>query len=326
MMLTSSIKIPVKVSILSIMYCWSLWIFPVNWVPNGTSTVTINARRKYGGEKSFYGVVNDDGTVTVPLTYWMLELEGTVDCDISVIDAEDKKLSTTKFVLEVEKASCKGENIEVDDDCDVVVKLIEDVNELKEKMANVSATDQEYNPTSENAQSGKAVAEAIEQNIETYELIEDITLTEDISQIERTVEPNGTPYNFRKVMVLYTSNAKVGEGNIETTAYSNDKSLGFAASKNSDTTNSETSRVEFEANGVLKGQFVQWRIYPWTVNNVQGNPFIVELNENVLKPINEFDPIDELLVDAKLLLQIEQEIVKILFSKAGKIVKSVDKA
>lgn len=46
----------------------------------------------------------------------------------------------------------------------------------------------------------------------------------------------------------------------------------------------------------------------------------------VLKPINEFDPIDELLVDAKLLLQIEQEIVKILFSKAGKIVKSVDKA
>lgn len=128
-----------------------------------TSTVTINARRKYGGEKSFYGVVNDDGTVTVPLTYWMLELEGTVDCDISVIDAEDKKLSTTKFVLEVEKASCKGENIEVDDDCDVVVKLIEDVNELKEKMANVSATDQEYNPTSENAQSGKAVAEALEQ-------------------------------------------------------------------------------------------------------------------------------------------------------------------
>ena len=81
-------------------------------------------------------------------------------------------------------------------------------------------------------------------------------------------------------MVLYTSNAKVGEGNIETTAYSNDKSLGFAASKNSDTTNSETSRAEFEANGVLKGQFVQWRVYPWTVNNVQGNPFIVELNEN----------------------------------------------
>lgn len=134
-----------------------------------TSTVTINARRKYGGEKSFYGVVNDDGTVTVPLTYWMLELEGTVDCDISVIDAEDKKLSTTKFVLEVEKASCKGENIEVDDDCDVVVKLIEDVNELKEKMANVSATDQEYNPTSENAQSGKALAPVFNEKIAIWQ-------------------------------------------------------------------------------------------------------------------------------------------------------------
>lgn len=44
----------------------------------------------------------------------------------------------------------------------------------------------------------------------------------------------------------------------------------------------------------------------------------------VLKPINEFDPIDNLLVDRKLLLQIELEIVKKLFSKASKLIKSVD--
>lgn len=115
---------------------------------------------------------------------------------------------------------------------------------------------------------------------ETYELIEDITLTEDISQIERTVEPNGTPYNFRKVMVLYTSNAKVGEGNIQTTAFSNDKGLGLTLSKNTDTTNSDTSRFEFEANGVLKAHLTQWSKYSWVAGAVYGNPYIIELNEN----------------------------------------------
>jgi hypothetical protein len=140
--------------------------------------------------------------------------------------------------------------------------------------------DQTYNPESENAQSGKAVAQAISTVGGDYELIEDITLTEDISQIERTVEPNGTPYNFRKVMVLYTSNAKVGEGNIQTTAFSNDKGLGLTLSKNTDTTNSDTSRFEFEANGVLKAHLTQWSKYSWVAGAVYGNPYIIELNEN----------------------------------------------
>lgn len=38
-----------------------------------------------------------------------------------------------------------------------------------------------------------------------FELIEEITLTEDVAQIERSAEPNGTPYNFKKVIV-YTEN------------------------------------------------------------------------------------------------------------------------
>ena len=142
------------------------------------------------------------------------------------------------------------------------------------------AIDQTYNPESENAQSGKAVAQAIEQNIEAYELIEDITLTEDISQIERTVEPNGTPYNFRKVMVLYTSNAKVGTGNIQTTAYSNNKYIEATIKVNESTTTSETSRIDFEANGVLKAHLTQWSQYSWVVGSAAANPYIVELNKN----------------------------------------------
>lgn len=34
-----------------------------------------------------------------------------------------------------------------------------------------------------------------------YELIEEITLTENVTQINRNAEPNGTPYHFKKMYV-----------------------------------------------------------------------------------------------------------------------------
>ena len=58
-----------------------------------SSTVLINARREDGDSKAFSGTVNENGSVTVPITYWMLELDGQVECDISVIDSEQRKLS-----------------------------------------------------------------------------------------------------------------------------------------------------------------------------------------------------------------------------------------
>ena len=118
-----------------------------------TSTVTINAKRKDGESKAFAGEVNNDGTVTVPLTYWMLELDGTVNCDISVVDIEGRKLTTTTFVMSVERASCNSGEITEDENYDVLVKLIEDVNKVK--------PDLEFDPESENAQSGIAVAQAL---------------------------------------------------------------------------------------------------------------------------------------------------------------------
>lgn len=118
-----------------------------------TSTVTINAKRKDGESKAFAGEVNNDGTVTVPLTYWMLELDGTVNCDISVVDIEGRKLTTTTFVMSVERASCNSGEITEDENYDILVKLIEDVNKVK--------PDLEFDPESENAQSGIAVAQAL---------------------------------------------------------------------------------------------------------------------------------------------------------------------
>lgn len=86
-----------------------------------TSTVTINAKRNNGSEKSFNGEVNDDGTVTVPLTYWMLEIEGTLKCDISIFDTDESKLTSTDFVVEVEKASCANPDVTDSEKYDVLI-------------------------------------------------------------------------------------------------------------------------------------------------------------------------------------------------------------
>ena len=93
-----------------------------------TTKVIINAERIDGESKGFDGVINEDGTVTVPLHSWMLELEGIVICDISVIDIannQEKKLTTTSFNLIVEKAAYGGKDITDDPQYDILVELLE---------------------------------------------------------------------------------------------------------------------------------------------------------------------------------------------------------
>ena len=93
-----------------------------------TVKAIINAERPDGRSKGFDGEVNEDGTVTVPLHSWMLELDGTVICDISVIDTQsddNKKLTTTSFTLLVEKAAYGGDDITTDPQFDILVSLLE---------------------------------------------------------------------------------------------------------------------------------------------------------------------------------------------------------
>lgn len=104
----------------------------INIPTSATAQVIINAARKDGQSKSFDGVINEDGTVTVPLHSWMLELDGTVVCDVSVIDTatdDNKKLTTTSFNLLVEKAAYGGDDITSDPQYDILVQLIEDCRE-----------------------------------------------------------------------------------------------------------------------------------------------------------------------------------------------------
>lgn len=103
---------------------------------DSSSEVTINAERKDGESKSFVGVVNGDNTATVPLHSWILELDGEANCDVSIIDIEGRKLTTTTFVVKVEKAACGSDSVSNDPQYDVLANLIEEVNATKENVAN----------------------------------------------------------------------------------------------------------------------------------------------------------------------------------------------
>lgn len=107
------------------------------------STVLISARRPDDSSASFLGTVNGDGTVTVPLAYWILEQDGIVPCDINIIQ-DDRKLSTMSFLLDVERSANADGDIEHDENYDILVQLIEDVRQTADDLT------EEYEQSAEN--------------------------------------------------------------------------------------------------------------------------------------------------------------------------------
>lgn len=96
-----------------------------------TATALINAERADNSSKAFAGTVNADGTVTVPLTNWMLGLDDVVRCSISVIGSDEQKLTSTSFSLDVEAAEYEGSDITEDENYDILITLISDVSDAK---------------------------------------------------------------------------------------------------------------------------------------------------------------------------------------------------
>lgn len=78
------------------------------------ASVAINALRPDGEHDDFDGTVNDDGTVTVPLSAWMLEIAGVLTCDVTITHA-DERLTTMSFRVEVQKATYPGTTISQED-------------------------------------------------------------------------------------------------------------------------------------------------------------------------------------------------------------------
>lgn len=100
-------------------------------------TVVLNVARSDNVEGVFYGTVNEDGTVQVPLTSWMLELAGTLVCDISIIseDPAVAKLTTMQFNIYVEAAVVCDSSIVDAEEYSVIVDLLTRANAAEQAVA-----------------------------------------------------------------------------------------------------------------------------------------------------------------------------------------------
>jgi hypothetical protein len=102
--------------------------------------VILNVERPDKAENMFFGTVNADGSVRVPLTSWMLELDGTLICDVSIVsnDPTVAKLTTMSFNIYVEAAVITDEDIVETEEYSVIVDLLKRANEAAE-IANKAA-------------------------------------------------------------------------------------------------------------------------------------------------------------------------------------------
>lgn len=129
----------------------------------GTAEVTINATRKDGASKSFSGEVNADGTVQVPITQWMTELDDRVTYTVSAIT--DKKLSTTPSTFMVKPSP---------DTTDIPEEDTPEADLLAEVLANENAR-QAAEATRVSNETARKSAENARQSAETQRLTDEAT-------------------------------------------------------------------------------------------------------------------------------------------------------
>lgn len=95
------------------------------------STVVFNVRRSDGESKRFIGDIQANGSVNVPLDLWALTKAGAMQCDLSIIEDADAKLSTFAFPVQVEKASYNPKTLVNAGNYDVLMKIVTDYDEIK---------------------------------------------------------------------------------------------------------------------------------------------------------------------------------------------------
>jgi hypothetical protein len=112
----------------------------------------------------FLSSVNEDGCQITACA-------GTVECEVTLFNGSEQ-LTSPRFTLVVDGTVYNGEELKSSNEVNFIKDLIEEaedtITEIEEKLANGefngkdAVTDQEFNPASENAQSGKAVSQAID--------------------------------------------------------------------------------------------------------------------------------------------------------------------
>lgn len=141
-----------------------------------SAQVFLNIQKPDGKHARSTGTVNEDGTVTVELTYQMLTVCGIAYCDISIEDEDGQKLTTQLFKLNIERAALSEEDIVSMDEYDVLTKIILTVEKL-ENDYNVNEAVRQKNEETRNDNEEKREKKYDEMTAATEQaqrLIEDI--------------------------------------------------------------------------------------------------------------------------------------------------------
>ncbi len=129
----------------------------------------------------FSSSIDEDGNAQISAC------EGIVECEVTLYNAESHQLTSPRFTLFIDGTVYNGEEIASTPEANALKELINEANslidEVETKLENGefvgekgdkgedAITDQTYNPKSENAQSGKAVAKALEKVLQFDEKI-----------------------------------------------------------------------------------------------------------------------------------------------------------
>lgn len=188
------------------------------------AVVTMNVKRTDNAVRPFYGSVNDDGSITVPLTSWMLELAGSINCDISIMSPDDnQRLTTMQFSIYVEAAVFPESFVEESDESDVFMELLK-ATEVVEECKEVTEEAKDATDAAQKAADGviikernqnsyltfwvgtKAEYDAIEEkDMGCFYIISDDSdladLQAQIAAVENTVKIYHTPYDISQAVV-----------------------------------------------------------------------------------------------------------------------------
>jgi hypothetical protein len=145
-----------------------------------TSKVIFNVERPDTKENMFEGTVNEDGSVKIPLTSWMLELDGTLLCDISIISegSDVAKLTTMQFNIYVEAAVVSDESFIDTEEYSIIVDLLKRTDAAEKVASSAAANAAKLRSECEDATSAavEAARQAnnIRENIEAGGYIESL--------------------------------------------------------------------------------------------------------------------------------------------------------
>lgn len=133
------------------------------------AVVTINSRRSDGESAAYVGSVNEDGTIRVPVPYWLLSVAGEADCDISIY--LNGRLTTLNFEINVVASVTEPSEVVTPEDVDVVTDMInrtsEAVARAEEAATGVEDAVSKAKTAAENANSASSEASQAASNANT---------------------------------------------------------------------------------------------------------------------------------------------------------------